>query len=125
MVEANKILNELEPQLAELSTAGFIRERLSPNVFKSDFLQRQEQAERDFVNAVLRQESGAAIAESEFESARKQYFIQPGDNEGVVAQKRKNRITALNGMLLAAGEDAVLPEPPAMTATNSFTPPRS
>lgn len=42
--------------------------------------QQVEQSQRDFVNAVLRRESGAAISASEFDSARKQYFPQIGDS---------------------------------------------
>ncbi len=60
--------------------------------------QQFDQAVRDFINAQLRKESGAAIAESEFESARKQYFPQPGDGEDVIAQKERNRATARNAM---------------------------
>jgi hypothetical protein len=52
--------------------------------------QRQEQAERNFVNAVLRRESGAAIAPHEFSSAEKQYFPRPGDSPEVLEQKRRN-----------------------------------
>jgi hypothetical protein len=62
-----------------------------PYLFKSDEYKQIEQAQRDFVNAVLRQESGAAIAESEFENAIKQYFPQPGDTAEVVRQKQINR----------------------------------
>ena len=40
------------------------------------------QAERNFINAVLRKESGAVISDTEFESARKQYIPQPGDDSG-------------------------------------------
>lgn len=59
--------------------------------------QKAEQAQRDFINAVLRQESGAAIAESEFDNARKQYFPQPGDSNAVVAQKAANRQLVIQG----------------------------
>lgn len=55
-------------------------------------LQAQEQAERNFVNATLRRESGAAISPSEFENARKQYLPQPGDGPDVLAQKKANRM---------------------------------
>ena len=75
-----------------------------PNIMKSEDRQEMEQAQRNFVNAVLRQESGAAIADSEFDSAKKQYFPQPGDKAGVIEQKRVNRQTAINGMLRQAGE---------------------
>lgn len=60
--------------------------------------QRFDQAQRDFVNAVLRKESGAAISESEFENASKQYFPQPGDGPEVLAQKARNRDTAVAAM---------------------------
>lgn len=61
--------------------------------------QRVEQAQRDFINAVLRRESGAAIAESEFNNARQQYFPQPGDTPEVIAQKKQNREVAMRGIL--------------------------
>lgn len=61
--------------------------------------QQVEQAQRDFINAVLRRESGAAIADSEFANARQQYFPQVGDTPEVVAQKRRNREIATNGIL--------------------------
>jgi hypothetical protein len=61
--------------------------------------QQVEQAQRDFINAVLRRESGAAIADSEFSNARQQYFPQVGDSPEVIAQKRKNREIATAGVL--------------------------
>ena len=68
--------------------------------------QQVEQAQRDFVNAVLRQESGAVIAPSEFDNAQKQYFTQPGDKKEVIEQKRKNRETAIAGLKVMAGPAA-------------------
>lgn len=65
--------------------------------------QKAEQAQRDFVNAVLRQESGAAIGQSEFNNARKQYFAQPGDSQAVIQQKAQNRRTAIEGLNTMAG----------------------
>lgn len=65
--------------------------------------QQVEQARRDFVNAVLRQESGAAIGQSEFENAARQYFPQPGDTDAVVAQKARNRALAIQGLQTNAG----------------------
>jgi hypothetical protein len=61
--------------------------------------QQVEQAQRDFVNATLRKESGAAISNSEFDNARRQYFPQPGDDKTVIEQKRKNRELSTRGML--------------------------
>jgi hypothetical protein len=61
--------------------------------------QQVEQAQRDFINAVLRRESGAAIAPSEFDSAQKQYFPSVGDGPEVIAQKAANRRRATELML--------------------------
>jgi hypothetical protein len=81
---------------------------LSSTPYVNNFLinsQRQqlEQAERDFVNAQLRRESGAAISPSEFENARLQYFPQPGDGPKVLAQKAINRQLAVRAMERNAG----------------------
>lgn len=69
------------------------------NAMLSDNNQKAEQAQRDFVNAVLRRESGAVIADSEFANAQKQYFPQPGDSAAVKAQKARNRQIAIQGLL--------------------------
>lgn len=69
--------------------------------------QQVEQAQRDFINAVLRRESGAAIADSEFANARQQYFPQPGDSPQVIAQKAANRMTAIEGMKSEFGEQGL------------------
>jgi len=61
--------------------------------------QQVEQSQRDFVNAVLRRESGAAISNSEFDNARQQYFPQIGDDDKVIEQKRRNRELATRGIL--------------------------
>lgn len=70
----------------------------------SDDQQSVEQAQRDFVNAILRRESGAAISESEFQNARRQYFAQPGDSDQVRAQKARNRKLAMDGVLAEVPE---------------------
>jgi len=62
--------------------------------------QQVEQAQRDFINAVLRRESGAVISPDEFDNARKQYFPQVGDSSEVIEQKAKNRRTAVQGILV-------------------------
>lgn len=65
--------------------------------------QKLDQAERDFINAVLRRESGAVISPGEFANAQKQYFPQPGDKPEVLKQKQINRQNAINGIERAAG----------------------
>lgn len=73
------------------------------NFAVSDEYQKFDQAQRDIINAILRRESGAVIAESEFDNARKQYFPQPGDSTVVLQQKEKNLQEALQGMQRSAG----------------------
>tara|TARA_R110002126_G_scaffold145833_1_gene291787 strand:- start:2362 stop:3600 length:1239 start_codon:yes stop_codon:yes gene_type:complete len=75
----------------------------SANLMLPEQAQQADQAQRSFVNAILRQESGAAISESEFQNARKQYFPQPGDGNTVIEQKKKNRETAIRALETAAG----------------------
>jgi len=79
---------------------------MAANRLQSPEQQKVEQAQRDFVNAVLRQESGAAISASEFDNARKQYFPQPNDTPEVVAQKARNREMEINGFRISAGPGA-------------------
>jgi hypothetical protein len=73
------------------------------NTFAGADRQKFMQAKRDFVNAVLRRESGAVISDQEFANADKQYFPQPGDGPDVIKQKRDNRITSMQGIMREAG----------------------
>lgn len=68
--------------------------------------QQVEQAKRDFTNALLRKESGAAIGQHEFKNADLQYFPQVGDSPAVIAQKRRNRELAQQTMMMAVPEHA-------------------
>lgn len=86
-------------------------------------------AEREFIGAVLRYDSGAAIPPSEFESAYLTYF--PSSNAGPeeIAQKKRARETAFQGLLLGAGPAASkFPDAPAAgdtTTTQAWTPEKS
>ncbi|WP_426111052.1 hypothetical protein [Massilia sp. PWRC2] len=89
------------------------------NGLMSSSEQQAEQAQRDFVNAVLRQESGAAIGASEFDNAKKQYFPQPNDGPEVIAQKAANRKLAIKGFQNNAGKAAFSADKPAVAALPS------
>lgn len=77
---------------------------MAGNYLTSADYQKFDQAKRDFVNAVLRRESGAAISSSEFDNATKQYFPQPGDKPERLAEKRKNRQDAIAGVAGGGGQ---------------------
>jgi hypothetical protein len=70
---------------------------------KGDQLKQQEQAERNFLTATLRKESGASISTGEFATGEKQYFPRAGDTPEVLAQKKANRQQVIEGMKLGAG----------------------
>jgi len=79
------------------------RTSYAPELIKNEDVKLMEQAERNFINAVLRKESGASISPTEFSSAEKQYFPRPGDTPEVLSQKERNRQVALAGLQSAAG----------------------
>lgn len=86
------------------------------NFTQSAAQQRVDQAQRNFVNATLRQESGAAISQGEWDNAKKQYFPQPGDDASVIEQKRKNREQVIGGFKTSAGRDGAAPIAPAQSS---------
>ena len=79
--------------------------------------QQVEQAQRDFINAVLRRESGAVISLGEFRNAAKQYFPAVNDDKATLRQKAANRRTAIAGMKAEFGE-AMAPEFERIVAEN-------
>lgn len=108
MLEADRILNELEGKYNPLAVNAKVAAAETPiigglagwagNAMLGEQGQQAEQAQRDFINAVLRRESGAVISEPEFKNAAKQYFPQQGDSKAVLDQKRRNRQLAIKGM---------------------------
>jgi hypothetical protein len=103
--QAEQIFSKLEPMITSLSTFQLATQRTIPNALKEGVMQEQEQAERNFVNAVLRRESGAVISDQEFDNAKKQYFPQPGDTAKVLAQKKQNRVTVYQNLMREGGQD--------------------
>lgn len=119
MQEADKALAALE---AKGTTQPSIAKRIvgdtpylgaAANMMSTPDEQSVEQVQRDFVNAVLRRESGAAISESEFANARKQYFPQQGDSKEVRAVKAKNRLLSTQGVMaeVPVGQRTSLSQP--------------
>ena len=68
--------------------------------------QQVAQARINFITALLRKESGAAIGASEFATAEKNYFPKPGDDAATIAQKQQARKTAIRAMEIQAGPGA-------------------
>ena len=108
--ESGGILGNMEVQGTNLKDRLSSSVPIVGNYMVSDDYQKFDQAKRDFVNAILRRESGAVISPQEFDNADKQYFPQPGDSEQVIAQKRANRGTAISGLRVGSGRGVDLPE---------------
>lgn len=68
--------------------------------------QQVMQARINFITAILRKESGAAIGANEFATAEKNYFPKPGDDAAAIAQKQQARRTAIRAMEIQAGPGA-------------------
>lgn len=106
MIQSEEIFKKLEDSGYSRASAKEGFNSMLPALAQSSNLREQDQAERNFVNAVLRNESGSAINANEFASAEKQYFPRPGDSPEVLANKAANRQLAINGMKLDAGDQA-------------------
>jgi hypothetical protein len=113
MLQANNILSligqngkiqpgEIKRTLLGIPLVGGFLGRQA-NFTQSEAQQQIEQAQLNFVNALLRQESGASIQSPEFESATRQYFPQPNDKDPVLKQKAQNRAVAIKALEIEAG----------------------
>ena len=113
LINADKYISN--PKLVEAATS--LRQETKGNVpLIGNFLissdkQSYDQAVLSFVNAKLRQESGAVIGDSEFVKAERQYFPRPGDSKELIQQKTSERKIAINDMIKSAGRNYTpLPE---------------
>jgi len=127
MKESNNIINDLEKKgitdtgVVRSAVGGivgmtpFIGEKLQQGVQSSMNVlpgalggpsaeqQQVDAARKNFITAVLRKESGAAISPTEFYTEAQKYFPQPGDTRPVIEQKRNARDTAIRAMEIQAG----------------------
>ena len=88
--------------------------------FKSQGRRRYETQRELWIQAVLRDESGAVIGQDELDGYARAYFPVRGDGEDVIEEKRLARIVALNG-LADKTNGAVEPYAPTLIDTPSVT----
>ena len=105
MGNAQSVINELEKEGTDMYAFLLNQVPLS-NAFQSPAFQRYQRAKTDFITAVLRKESGAAIGQNEFVTEDQKYFPQVGDSPQVIADKRKAREIAIESMKASAGSGA-------------------
>jgi len=107
---ANRI-EQAEAELSGLSQKGFdpgslynmVKSADALNAIKDPDQRKYAQAMRNFINATMRRESGAAIAQSEFSNANKQYFAQLNDDPETAKQKKENRLRVFDAFRAEAG----------------------
>lgn len=103
--DANKIMNE--PGVAASSQS--LKDRaldyvpLVGRFFQSEDFKRLSDAEKDMVTAVLRDESGATIQDSEFVRDAEKYFPRYGDTPQIIADKANRRRIQIESMKRKAG----------------------
>jgi len=90
------------------------------SAMQSSNYQKFGQAKSQFITALLRQESGAAIGKEEFTRYDKEFFPQPGDAPEVVAQKAQSRQVAIAAMKKGAGPGYKSPDTAKQPVTKSI-----
>ena len=114
--QSNDQLNGIEDQFADQwALTNWAADKMW-NSLKSNDRQAMDQSKRNFINAVLRRESGAVITDPEFANANQQYFVQPGDGKKVIEQKRQNRNLVQRNFIKASGN--AYEDPPAANAAH-------
>jgi hypothetical protein len=110
MKEANSIIEKLATEGTERSAVGagapYGIGGLVNAATASPQQQQFQQAKLNFITAILRKESGAAIGQDEFEREDQKYFPQIKDSDAVKAQKKQARETAIKAMEIQAGPGA-------------------
>lgn len=101
---SDKMLNDLENKFIN-KEGGFSPSSefpYAPERFKSEARKNYEAAKKDFVGAVLRKESGAAISDDEFARESEKFFPLPGDTAENIAYKQLLRKQAINNLKTSA-----------------------
>jgi hypothetical protein len=100
MASSSETIDALEDSGYDPST---LSHAAVPDMLAPPETQQYRQAQRDWVRAKLRKESGAAIGEKEMADEIKTYFPQPNDSPKTVEQKRRARAVAERAMYRQAG----------------------
>lgn len=106
MASSQGVINQFEQEGTDLFNQLIGNVPVVGNLATSPEFKQYAQAKRDFINAILRFESGAAIGQDEFTNAALQYFPVAGDDPATIAQKRRNRDLAIETMRAVSGGGA-------------------
>lgn len=93
----------IEQDIVKKSLTGQARLEFAPNFAQSQENQVYRQLQRQFTEARLRKESGAAIPTAEYTQDAQTYFAQVGDTPETLARKKAARDKVLESLRIAAG----------------------
>lgn len=115
--DAVKTLQAIEPDIVKLGLTGQARLKYAPNIAQSQVGQTYDQAQRQFTEARLRKDSGAAIPPQEYENDKRTYFAQPGDTKATLERKRLARDVIIRALKFEAKraiqqDEGAMPTPP-------------
>jgi hypothetical protein len=92
------------------------------NYMKSPEFQQAEQAGKEFLQAILRKDTGAAITPAETAEYGTVYLPRPGDSPALLAQKKASRTRALEAIKAGMPAQAILMQEKALANTNKRAP---
>lgn len=92
----------------DMDPTGIVRGQQSPE------FQKAKQAGDEFLQAILRKDTGAAITTDEMNSYGRTYLPAPGDGPEVLAQKKVARLRALEAMKAGMPPQAILQQEKAL-----------
>lgn len=101
---------------AEFDPTGIARE------FQSDEFQMAQQAGNEFLQAILRKDTGAAITTQEQALYGETYIPRPGDGPAVIEQKRQARRRALEALKAGMSPSAIVAQERALQAAGEEEP---
>lgn len=101
--DAVETLAGIEKDIKDLGLAGQAWQKFAPNFMQTQLGQTYEQAQRQFTEARLRKDSGAAIPEHEYVNDKRTYFVQPGDTNETLERKRKAREVLISALKNESG----------------------
>ena len=87
------------------------------NYGTSEEFQKARNAGNEFLQAILRKDTGAAITDGEMTSYGKTYLPEPGDKPGVLEQKKQARLRALEALKAGMSPQAILAQEKALAAS--------
>ena len=105
-MQAAQNLDALEDKVKSMDLFEQGRLKYFPNILQPEDNQIYTSSSRQFTEARLRRDSGAAIPPHEYENDRLMYFPQPGDTKTTLDKKRQARMKVLTGLKVGAGRAA-------------------